>query len=280
MVRAQGVAFAWDTSFRTSGDTHAVANWSFEVACATYNLAAATSAVALNQSLKEAFQSYQRAAGALETLAELSRRCAWVCEDMSGDTLSVLQALMLAQAQKCLYLQGHKMQPATLEITAGQCAEHYAEVVSRLRDRGGRPFCHLSPQWGATIVANEMLYTGLMHFHASTSLGATHQYGAQLARLGEAMGYLVRAREECRRSGLHGLHPEVDAAHALVAASQASALRDNELIYHEAVPPLDALPPIRQGRRMVSSLQPLELDRARTLARAQNVDLRELQGWP
>ena len=259
MVRAQGVAFAWDTSFRTSGDTHAVANWSFEVACATYNLAAATSAVALNQSLKEAFQSYQRAAGALETLAELSRRSAWVCEDMSGDTLSVLQALMLAQAQKCLYLQGHKMQPTTLEITAGQCAENYAEVVSRwhqqrgrrprprpcphpyphpshpqpqpspstlththtlilifnptltltliftltltltrilsltqvvsrLRDRRGRPFCHLSPQWCATIVANEMLYTGLMHFHASTSLGATHQYGAWIARLGATNG--------------------------------------------------------------------------------------------
>ena len=106
-------------------------------------------------------------------------------------------------------------------------------------------------------------------------------HGVQLARLAEARALLRRAHALCQRRAPPAMRPAVDAALALVEAAHASAARDNEFIYHERVPPIDALPPCRRApSRMVKPTHPHELERATTMAHELGTTLGALQGWP
>lgn len=94
----------------------AVSESSFERACVLFNCAALMSGLAANQSmssdeeLKAAATLFQKAAGAFNYLKDniLGMVSQEPTPDLMPDTLAALSAIMLAQAQECVYLKASK----------------------------------------------------------------------------------------------------------------------------------------------------------------------------
>ena len=100
------VTFQWGDAF-DERETTAVADWSFERACVCFNLAASISFLATHtdrttpDGIKNAAALFQQAAGVLGVVKGMTKEGAWrVSADLSADTVSCLETLMLAQAQK------------------------------------------------------------------------------------------------------------------------------------------------------------------------------------
>jgi hypothetical protein len=139
--------FAWTDAF-TGHEQPPNSSWGYELACALFNLAASLADLANGKPhwplCEDAFKLYQQAAFTLDKLAEVSQQEGpWHgCEDLSGDTVSILSCLMLAQAQKALYLEPNEarlVRPPT--AGAGEVPAVAAECevpASAERMRGAR----------------------------------------------------------------------------------------------------------------------------------------------
>eukprot|EP00900_Chrysochromulina_parva_P008455 jgi/Chrpa1/17610/Chrysochromulina_OHIO_Genome00022742-RA len=169
---------AWTDAF-TGHEQPPTSSWGYELACALFNLAASLADLANGKPHKDAFKLYQQAAFTLDKLAEVSQQEGpWHgCEDLSGDTVSILSGLMLAQAQKALYLkirEENSAQPEMLEKLAAECASMFEEVSEQIRRTNKRPFRSFSSEWLAVIEANRLLLGGLAQQHAAK----THRINA------------------------------------------------------------------------------------------------------
>ena len=252
--------FAWTDAF-TGHEQPPTSSWGYELACALFNLAASLADLANAKPHQDAFKLYQQAAFTLDKLAEVSQQEGpWHgCEDLSGDTVSILSCLMLAQAQKALYLKKREdnAQPELLEKFAAECASMFEEASEQIRRTNKRPFRSFSSEWLAVIEANRLLFGGLAQQHAAKThrinadavFERVNEYGHQLARLAEGRRLTGAALETCRTHAPPIVHDHFGRLHASVEKEYAEAYREHlpDGPYWEyEPPPIDSLPPCKR----------------------------------
>jgi hypothetical protein len=186
-----GVLLHWGDAWRweSEGIECASADWNFEIANALFNLAASLSQLALTQQVSGRYLTYQQAAFTLKTLSEMLAACGgWNASDLSADALRTLHALMLAQAQRCLYEQAvaQGLSKAVQECAAARCADAYAEAASFLQASSGAPFSSLSSEWADIPGRCAWCYDGLSQLHAASKDDSESRYGDAVARLAHA----------------------------------------------------------------------------------------------
>jgi len=135
------LSFRWHDTFSPKLSV-AQPDWRYERAAVLFNLAASLSYLATLQDrgdpegMKLACKYFQEAAGAIAEVRCVSKEGAWVeyTPDMTNDFLEALEALMLAQAQKCFYEKAvaDGRPHALIAKLAAECAALYGDAWLKL----------------------------------------------------------------------------------------------------------------------------------------------------
>ncbi|KAJ1930261.1 bck1-like resistance to osmotic shock [Tieghemiomyces parasiticus] len=179
--------------------------------------------------------------------------------DLNANTLKVLKELMLAQAQECFLeksLQEQKKDTLIAKI-ASQTAWMYANVVESMGEclKNGI----FEDQWLTVCQIKHRYYQTASQYHKGLAAESDGRYGEAVARLTLAETHAAEAGK-LATAFVHSFDPNAqypllpDSAtclsdlavtiRALVQEKLGMLTRDNDMIYHEAVPKTSILPPI------------------------------------
>lgn len=215
-----------------------VASFGYERACVLFNIAALQSQIAAAQSLKDdsglkqAARLMQMSANCFAQL--VSEAAAAVADhqpttDLQPEVLHALSRVMVAQAQEMFVLKAvcQQMKASVAARLSAQCAEYFGEAARALRESTR---CAWDKEWVNVVSAKRHAYSGYAEFYQSEVCGAEKRFGVQIARLQQAEREMQTALSRVN---------DCDAWSALsarVKTALASALKDNNFIYHERVP--------------------------------------------
>ncbi|EJD74895.1 apoptosis-linked 2-interacting protein X 1 [Loa loa] len=215
----------------------------FERAAVLFNCGALMSAIAASQpmrtdeELKTAAKFFQQSAG---IFAHLKDTILGIVQqeptpDLMPDTLSVLSAIMLAQAQEAIYIKAEKdkMKPLALIKLAAQCAENYHEAQKQLQKDVVRGL--FDKEWTNTLKGKAFGLSALAQYHKAVDNADSKNIGEQLSRLTESQSLMQQA-VSCMP------HGTFDVQYAAIQKAYASAKKDNDFIYHERVADFRSLP--------------------------------------
>ncbi|KAI0303832.1 pH-response regulator [Multifurca ochricompacta] len=244
-----------------------LSNLHFERCCLLFNLASLYSQLGLAEDhttpdgLKRASTFYQSAAGTFSYL----KASAWpklkstlseedgLPLDLSEAFLNSMESLMLAQAQECVWqwaVMGRNSN-GTIAKLAAQVDSYIASLSSP----------HLMVKY--------LHFSAAAQYRKSIDDTERNRYGHEVARLTFAQTTAKRAFDMARRG--HSLLEIVD-------LNYTRARRDNDLIYHQDVPPVSSLPVI-QSASMVESVVPPGLLEPRKVLGNDNLIFGELISW-
>ncbi|TCD68499.1 pH-response regulator protein palA/rim20 [Steccherinum ochraceum] len=289
-----GLDIPYYPAFSPSGPPVTLRNLAYERAAVLFNLAALCSQLAAAedraspQGLKQAIASYQNAAGTMGYL--LSTAIPKLRTSIAGDTMPLelseafighLESLMLAQAQECVWQRAvmDSYKNGVIAKLAKSVAAFYESSLSRARD-ASPSIRHLLPSgW---IVHLETKY---LHFEAAAQIRKSiddleaNRYGHELARLALAQSYAQKGYDLARRAAVApAVLSDIKSVLDNVQKNFNRAERDNDLIYHQDVPPAPSLPAIQEAR-MVQSLVAKALLEPKTLIKFDAAIFGELLGW-
>lgn len=266
-LKESGLSFKWQDAFDMSNGA-VEPEWGFEKAAVLFNLAASISFLATHEDrgtddgVKKACALFQEAAGVLVTAQTICSSAPWRgSPDLARDTLSTLETLMLAQAQKCFYEKAEREGKSVGVVAklAAEAAGLYEEVHAKIGEAKGRarPIAAMTNDWLEVVNWNRLLFDGLQHYHLSFVHLAAFDYGKQLSRLTYATNRCAEAVNACAHAPA-ALREQFIVAHKKASEEQAKAKRDNDLIYNEKVPDIRTLPKPERAK-MVKPIQPSEL---------------------
>lgn len=189
------VIFTWRDAWKTN-EKCALPRLQFERAAVLFNLAAALSYLATlqkrkisadNDGLRRACQRFQQAAGALTMLKDLEVSDE-MTGDMGGEAIEVWQNLMLAQAQQCFFEKAvtDKLKPSVVAKLAAQVAKLYRAAADGLRNAR----LVADKAWPALLAAHISTFDAWTQLHAAAEHEEAYEYGAQVARLSQALVHM------------------------------------------------------------------------------------------
>ncbi|RKP39387.1 BRO1-like domain-containing protein, partial [Dimargaris cristalligena] len=179
--------------------------------------------------------------------------------DLNANTLKVLKELMLAQGQECFLekcLQEQKKDTLIAKI-AYQTAWMYTNVVESMTEclKSGV----FEEQWMAVCQIKQKYYQASAQYHKGLAAESDGRYGEAVSRLTLAETHTAEATKLVQSFvhafDPHSLYPLLPDTHTclhdlvltireLVKEKLNMLSRDNDMIYHEAVPKTSILPPI------------------------------------
>eukprot|EP00898_Chlorokybus_atmophyticus_P004865 jgi/Chlat1/537/Chrsp103S01115 len=241
------VSFSWADAFKPTKKT-AIQNIHYEKAAVLFNLGATYSQQGLaadrstSEGLKSAYSIFQQAAGAWAHLRESegAKVPLGASFDLGSECASMLERLMLAQAQECVYekaLADRKTSSTVCSKLAWQVGVFYEEahamlVLPPLNANFDKPWlAHL--QLKAAQFRAEALY------RSSLALRETESIAEEIARLKAAVAIL--------NSSKHAGAPLVDAVQKLegtISRNLERANKENDQIYLVRVPLNENLAPV------------------------------------
>ncbi|KRX75513.1 Apoptosis-linked interacting protein, partial [Trichinella sp. T6] len=251
------IPFKWKEAFERSLFGRAsltISSGSYEKACVLFNIAAMQSQVAAMQrlddddDLKLAARLFQQSAGIFAYLKDtvMSLVGQEPTIDMMPNTLAILSALMLAQAQEIFFLKASKdhNKPAVIAKIAAECAAMYYEVNKMLSKD------NIKNLWEKAYLMSGKCFTfqALAQYYQSLLAKEAKEIGEELARLQYADELMVMAQEKL---GPYANLLQTD----LIHKAYLSAKKDNDFIYHERIPNIKAVPPI--GKLAIAKITPL-----------------------
>jgi len=236
----------------------------YEKASIIFNIAAVLSCNAANQDretdtgLKTAYHSFQASAGMFTYINENFLHAP--STDLSRDTVKTLIAITLAQAQE-VFLEkqvrdGKK--PGLLAKLASQAAYLYTQAIEGTQDNVARAV--FERVW-LLLVQTKMSYmTSLAQYYQALADEDSNTHGSAIARVEVAQN---SAKEAARiastipanppptsnlASDTSGILSDLAKKHAVVCAELTVQLnKDNDFIYHQAVPAESSLTPITKS---------------------------------
>ena len=162
----------------------------YERLCVLFNVAAVCSEVAGTQALdteeglKTAAKLYQLAAGAFayirdNSLTATRNDCTF---DLYPETLSVLSAVMLAQAQEIFYMKSikDKMRDFIVSKLAAQCSDYYADAMKAIQNDQLK---EIQKTWLPILAGKQALYHAMSEYHKAEHENNEKNIGECLARL-------------------------------------------------------------------------------------------------
>ncbi|KAG0369549.1 BRO1-like domain-containing protein [Gamsiella multidivaricata] len=230
----------------------------FEKASTIFNIASVLSAIATSQTrtnepegVKKAFHFYQAAAGIYTYINENFLHAPSV--DLSRDTVKMLVTLMLAQAQEVFWEKtlAEKKKPLLISKLAAQVAWGYQSTLEAMADGVSKQV--FEKNWQTLCQIKAKLFTAIAQYYRSLAAESDSKWGEMVSRIQIAETAIKDAEKQAKAfsSGFtQSSHPTVtltqEAANsihditkshlAVITETKAQAIRDNDMIYHEAVP--------------------------------------------
>ncbi|KAJ2161581.1 bck1-like resistance to osmotic shock [Coemansia sp. RSA 552] len=268
----QGVkmAFQWSDAF--TGETVQQHSLAFEKGNVMFNLAVAfamqgaslvTEASADSDAMTElifvACKYFQTAADLFHFISNNFMHPPLL--DLDKETTSVLDSIMLAQAQEGVVLKSQleKKKDITIAQIAYQAALMYTGVVDSLKAIVDTH--HLPRGWLLLAETKMQYYQAMAQYHGARVDNAKGQYGLVIARFSLAEQHAREATklvgqfsetffstsnmtEDLYPENVQGLQDMITALAANISDELARATRDNDIVYNESVPNVSALPPL------------------------------------
>ncbi|KAL1919369.1 uncharacterized protein VTP21DRAFT_2062 [Calcarisporiella thermophila] len=255
------ILFTWYDAFTRHGTSQY--SLAFEKASVIFNIGAVLSAIASQQNrseadgLKCAYHYFQYAAGMFQYINDNFLHAPSL--DLNRDTLKLLVQLMLAQAQECFFERSvnEKKKHAFLAKLAAQAAWSYGAAVEGLNEGLSKGVFDRS--WLSMCQTKNKMFLALAHYHRAVACEAENKYGEMVSRftIGETnakeavklCGQLVGTFGPTICPGMVldagvGLMEITKSLLAMLTEKKNTAVRDNDLVYHDVVPSESILPAI------------------------------------
>ncbi|EST06449.1 ALIX V-shaped domain protein [Kalmanozyma brasiliensis GHG001] len=259
------VPFPWKDAFTQKAISQS--SLAYEKASIIFNIAATLSSLASSQArmsnpdgLKRTYTALRQAAGMLSYINENFLHAP--STDMSKDVVKCLVGITLAQASE-VFLEKtieEKKAPGLISKLASQTAAAYTGLVEDSREHVTKGIFERS--WTYLVQVKARHFTSVMHYYKALADDASGSHGACLVRLTVAETAAKEARNllttfsSSATASASGDQPSLpsDAASALIAIVNAqlvrcterkeTAVKDNDLIYHDILPSESSLPAV------------------------------------
>ncbi|KAH8363633.1 hypothetical protein KR084_012523 [Drosophila pseudotakahashii] len=215
----------------------------YEKVCVLFNIAALQSSIAASQQLdsdeglKLAIKLLQQSAGIFQYLKGATPAAvpSEPTPDLSQDTLTVLQALMVAQAQEVFILKAIKdnMKDQIIAKLCCQAEEFYADVLRAMQKESVRSLWE--KEWIPTVAGKQAGFHALTQLYQSLVCRAAKKIGEEIARLRNAIDLFKAAQSR------GGNETYLDDYFSRAKRNLAESTKDNEFIYNEIIPDLSTL---------------------------------------
>ncbi|GBF91561.1 hypothetical protein Rsub_04301 [Raphidocelis subcapitata] len=259
------LSFPWFDAFRPAKKT-SQHNIHFEKSAVLFNLAAVMSQEALRtergstEGITQACKLFQESAGVFGFLREheANKVDAPVPVDVNSECLGMMERLMLAQAQECVY---HKAvmdgkTPSTIARLAKQAAAMYGEVCASFAAPALQS--HFEKSWPSHCQMKGSLLDVLALVEQAKQLQSETSVAKEIATLSEGFTRL-QATKKLAKAVSQELADSLRPLEESMALALRKAQRDNDAVYLEKVPPFADLPPL-QGALLVKSAPPANLE--------------------
>ncbi|XP_067281615.1 tyrosine-protein phosphatase non-receptor type 23b [Pseudorasbora parva] len=249
------VPVTWTDIFSGRNITHDDIN--YEQACVLYNLGALHSLLGAvdnrlsEEGMKVSCTHFQCSAGAFTYLRDHYNHS--YSSDMSGQALSVNISLMLAQAQECL-LEKTLLDNRKSHLIAKICAQvcDYYKDCLRVLDNSECVPGRFQKEWRKLISMKISYFSAITHLHMGKQSEEQQKYGEAVAYFQSSIDKLNEAIRQSK--GQPELVQEaLKFTMDVIGGKYNSAKKDNDFIYHESVPGLDALVAVK-GASLVKPL--------------------------
>ncbi|KAG9283825.1 tyrosine-protein phosphatase non-receptor type 23 isoform X1 [Astyanax mexicanus] len=251
------VPISWTEIF--SGKTVTHEDISYEQACILYNLGALHSMLGAmdnrvsEEGMKVSCTHFQCSAGAFSYLRDHFSHSYSV--DMSHQILNLNINLMLGQAQECLLeksMLDNRKSFLVARISA-QVVDYYKEACRALENSDTASMLgKIQKDWKKLVQMKIYYFAAIAHLHMGKQAEEQQKYGERLAYLQSSLDKLNEAIKLAKGqpdSVQEALRFTMD----VIGGKFNSAKKDNDFIYHEAVPSLETLPSVK-GAPLVKAL--------------------------
>ncbi|EPQ08404.1 Tyrosine-protein phosphatase non-receptor type 23 [Myotis brandtii] len=243
------VPVTWTEIF--SGKSVAHEDIQYEQACILYNLGALHSMLGAmdkrvsEEGMKVSCTHFQCAAGAFAYLREHFPQAYSV--DMSRQILTLNVNLMLGQAQECLLeksLLDNRKSFLVARISA-QVVDYYKEACRALENPDTASLLgRIQKDWKKLVQMKIYYFAAVAHLHMGKQAEEQQKFGEQVAYFQSALDKLSEAIKLAKGQP-DTVQDALRFAMDVIGGKYNSAKKDNDFIYHEAVPALDTLQPVK-----------------------------------
>nr|XP_004662090.2 tyrosine-protein phosphatase non-receptor type 23 [Jaculus jaculus] len=251
------VPVTWTEIF--SGKSVAHEDIKYEQACILYNLGALHSMLGAmdkrvsEEGMKVSCTHFQCAAGAFAYLREHFPQAYSV--DMSRQILTLNVNLMLGQAQECLLeksMLDNRKSFLVARISA-QVVDYYKEACRALENPDTASLLgRIQKDWKKLVQMKIYYFAAVAHLHMGKQAEEQQKFGEQVAYFQSALDKLNEAIKLAKGQP-DTVQDALRFAMDVIGGKYNSAKKDNDFIYHEAVPALDTLQPVK-GAPLVKPL--------------------------
>ncbi|KAM4858053.1 tyrosine-protein phosphatase non-receptor type 23 isoform 1-T1 [Urocitellus parryii] len=251
------VPVTWTEIF--SGKSVAHEDIKYEQACILYNLGALHSMLGAmdkrvsEEGMKVSCTHFQCAAGAFAYLREHFTQAYSV--DMSRQILTLNVNLMLGQAQECLLeksMLDNRKSFLVARISA-QVVDYYKEACRALENPDTASLLgRIQKDWKKLVQMKIYYFAAVAHLHMGKQAEEQQKFGERVAYFQSALDKLNEAIKLAKGQP-DTVQDALRFAMDVIGGKYNSAKKDNDFIYHEAVPALDTLQPVK-GAPLVKPL--------------------------
>lgn len=246
------ISFKWKDafdkgSFFMSSASLTLSTLAYEKACILFNIGAMQSQVACShisdtkndEGLKLAAKYFQMASGAFQHLKSLaSSGIEDPTPDLRSDTISALQALMLAQAQESFFFKAtsDNMKESIIAKVASRAEELYSDTLKLMQKETVH---HLwEKDWIPIVAGKQVGFQALAEYYQSLVCKTKKDVGEEISRLQKALELMKNAEAK----GI--LAPDFKDYMAKMNHNYEESKKDNDFIYHARIPEYKSLAPI------------------------------------
>ncbi|ODV88585.1 hypothetical protein CANCADRAFT_125592 [Tortispora caseinolytica NRRL Y-17796] len=239
------VSFSWRDSFTKKLVTqHSIA---FEKASLLYNLATILTHIAANANtasdFKSAYQNFQAAAGIYTYISDNFLHAP--SPDLGSDTVKTLTSLAIAQANEVFaanLVQSNGKPGMIAKVYKAANVSYKAAYLgfqeaakSNWGDKSWPAYCQVKGHYTA----------GLAHYYSALNLSATSsKYGVALAHIAQTISHLSTAQKLSLPPQWASLSEIVVSQLKVVKEKEQAMDKENDFIYHCAIPEAASLPEI------------------------------------
>ena len=225
----------------------------FEKAHVLFNIGALYNQMGLASMAKNGAESVKQASGyfrsATGIFREITQHYAGELQrspnpEMLASNLNSLATLNLALAQECFHIKvisEGKIKDGTIAKIASRVAELYSQSYSEI-DQGSKIF---KQDWLIALQAKAAYFNAIAHYRKSKECNQTGKYGEEVARLKAAETFLKTALD-FQKALPDTFASQLKATAEEVKAELKRAEKDNDVIYLDAVPQMNALAAIEK----------------------------------
>ncbi|KAJ3338343.1 pH-response regulator protein palA/rim20 [Gonapodya sp. JEL0774] len=253
------IPFSWTISFdpnpkATIAKTQTGYGLAYERANVLWNIGAMLTILALDEDrttadgATRAAAHLQKAAGVFQNFLGLLRTDfhSSLPPDMSEAVLRTLVSICLAQAQECAWnramLPQNKSTDAVLARVAFAASELYLEAHRTSTTAGV-----FIPTFINTLRAKNLIFSSIAQYRQARVAGAKGEFGEQVGRLdvaGQTIDLALGAKDLMASVGPH-IVERLKGLRGTITEASVAANKDNDIIYHQTVPKLEVLVPIK-----------------------------------